>query len=496
MKTQEIKEKKVYKKTRDGPKSAAGCATSGIRPKNKLCVFDGCTTRANYNFHGQKEKLFCAVHKQDGMVDVTHPMCAYNGCMKVPYFNAPGERKGLYCSDHKEDLMVNVVSKQTCIADGCYVRPHFNFLGETRGLYCSKHREHNMVCVTNKECIYAQCGKTALYNVHGQNKAIYCHAHKTPEMVNVKHTKCAEPGCTTIPYYNVVGKKRGLFCSVHRKEGMVDVVSKLCAEPDCTKRPTFNVPGEKKGIFCQVHAKEGMVNVMNLPCIEDGCTKRPYYNFHGEKRAIYCSSHMKEGMVNVCMPKCKTGWCQTMVDQKNSKQEGYCIRCFVHLFPDKKPAFNFKTKERAVSIFLKETFPDLSWVLDSRVTDGCSRRRPDVLLDMGTHVLVVEVDENQHRDYDCSCENKRLMEISQDIGHRPLVFIRFNPDSYVAQNGQEISSPWKINRYGICGVTQKNAPHWSKRLAALKDQVTFWQDHITDKTIEVVQLFYDGSPML
>ena len=31
---------------------------------------------------------------------------------------------------------------------------------------------------------------------------------------------------------------------------------------------------------------------------------------------------------------------------------------------------------------------------------------------------------------DCSCENKRIMEISQDLGHRPIVFIRFNPDEY------------------------------------------------------------------
>ena len=44
---------------------------------------------------------------------------------------------------------------------------------------------------------------------------------------------------------------------------------------------------------------------------------------------------------------------------------------------------------------------------------------------------IVEIDENQHIEYDCSCENKRIMELSQDVGHRPIIFIRFNPDDYL-----------------------------------------------------------------
>jgi hypothetical protein len=47
----------------------------------------------------------------------------------------------------------------------------------------------------------------------------------------------------------------------------------------------------------------------------------------------------------------------------------------------------------------------------------------------------IEIDENQHVAYDCSCENKRIMELSQDVGHRPIVFIRFNPDGYKDHKG-------------------------------------------------------------
>jgi len=43
--------------------------------------------------------------------------------------------------------------------------------------------------------------------------------------------------------------------------------------------------------------------------------------------------------------------------------------------------------------------------------------------DMGSHIII-EVDENKHTDYDCSCEHKRLMELSQDLQHRPIVLSR------------------------------------------------------------------------
>jgi hypothetical protein len=52
-----------------------------------------------------------------------------------------------------------------------------------------------------------------------------------------------------------------------------------------------------------------------------------------------------------------------------------------------------------------------------------------VYCDFGSHILIIEVDKNQHSNY--SCENKRIMEISQDFNHRSCVFIRFNPDTYI-----------------------------------------------------------------
>jgi hypothetical protein len=75
--------------------------------------------------------------------------------------------------------------------------------------------------------------------------------------------------------------------------------------------------------------------------------------------------------------------------------------------------------------------------------------RPDLLLDFGDFILIIEVDENQHID-DISCENKRTMEISRDLGHRNIVFIRFNPDDYMIGN-EKITSCWDKQNWYFCG---------------------------------------------
>jgi len=81
---------------------------------------------------------------------------------------------------------------------------------------------------------------------------------------------------------------------------------------------------------------------------------------------------------------------------------------------------------------------------------------------LGYQIVIIEVDENQHIDYDCSCENKRIMELSQDLDHRPIVFIRFNPDEY--DNKENIiSSCWGKNTKGICVVKK------TKKMNGLKD---------------------------
>ncbi len=134
------------------------------------------------------------------------------------------------------------------------------------------------------------------------------------------------------------------------------------------------------------------------------CSGGPRRCRHGKQKQ-YCKECGGSGL-------CQGPECETY---GNRKYKGHCIRCFVHLFPDEKNACNYKT-ETAVGDHLKEKFSGVTWVLDKTVQDGCSKRRPD-LLDMGTHVVIVEVDKNRHDGYDCTCENRRLMEISKNHHH-------------------------------------------------------------------------------
>jgi hypothetical protein len=112
---------------------------------------------------------------------------------------------------------------------------------------------------------------------------------------------------------------------------------------------------------------------------------------------------------------------------------------------------------------------------------------------MGDQVIIVEIDENQHTDYDCSCENKRLMELSQDVAHRPIVFIRFNPDEYISADNKKVTSCWASQTGGMMGIKKSKVKEWNKRINSLYDCIDYWSNNKTEKTIEIIQLYYDGN---
>jgi len=377
-----------------------------------------------------------------------------------------------------------------CHHPNCKKQPNYNVEGETKRLYCNEHKKEGMVDVKNKTCCEEGCKKQPNYNVEGETNALYCNEHKKEGMVNIISKTCCEEGCKKIPNYNVEGKKKGLYCNEHKKEGMVDVKNKTCCEEGCNTRPNYNVEGQKKGLYCGQHRREGMKDVISKSCIHEGCNTRPIYNVEGETKALYCNEHKKEEMVDVKNKSCKSEWCTTQV--LTIKYDGYCLFCFINLFPDKPVSRNYKTKEYAVVEFVMSVFPDLDWIADKKINGGCSKRRPDLILDLGYQILIVEVDEDQHNNYDCSCENKRLMQLSQDMGHRPIIFIRFNPDKY-EKNGITITSCWGKNENGICVVKKSKKDEWNQRLNVLEEHINYWIDpqNITNKTVEMILLFYD-----
>lgn len=414
------------------------------------CRYENCKRYATYNYAGEKKRIYCNEHKKENMVDVAHKRCIHPGCTAQPTYNIPGEKKRLFCVEHKQNGMIDIAHKK-CIYEDCEKRPTYNFKNEKQPIYCKKHKKENMIDIVNKKCAYEGCNKQPVYNEKGNNKRLFCLEHKTKDMVDVINKKCAYEGCLSQASYNDKGINKGLYCSIHKKEGMIIIGSKRC--------------------------------------IDEGCDKFPSYNYENLKKRLYCTKHKKEGMIDIACKKCKNN-CNTVVT--NKKYKGYCLFCFIHLFPDEPVTRNYKTKEKHITDIIKENYKQYEWICDKKIFGGCSRRRPDMFVELDNQCIIIEIDENQHTDYDCTCENKRIMELSKDVGHKPIVFIRFNPDEYI-DGGNNITSCWGNGKDGICRIKKNKIKEWNDRMNTLKEQINYWiqPENTTNKTVEIIHLFYD-----
>lgn len=456
---------------------------------DKKCEIDGCKIKPSFNLPDERKGLRCKKHKTDEMVNVIDAKCDEEDCKISPSYNYEGNKKGLYCVTHKKDGMVNVVSKR-CIYENCKIAPHFNYINENTGLYCAKHKKENMINISSTKCAFDGCMIEPPFNFKGEKKGLYCVKHKLDGMINVVSKRCAEDECDTLPVYNYKECKTGLYCLKHKKDEMIDVTKKNCIENDCNKRACYNYETENSGIYCSKHKKENMIDFSHRRCKE--CNKIAIYNYEYCTVADYCSNHKKKNMIDIFNKnkRCKSELCTTYATSK--KYRGYCLYCFVNLFPDEKVSKNYKTKEKAVTDFIKETYINYNIICDKTIKNGCSKRRPDILIDLNTHVIIIEIDEEQHNLYDDTCENKRIMEISQDLGHPNIVFIRFNPDAYTDKNNKRITSCWSISSNGISIVPKNKKKRWIDRLTALKSIIDKWIINIPEKHITIEKIFYDG----
>lgn len=178
------------------------------------------------------------------------------------------------------------------------------------------------------------------------------------------------------------------------------------------------------------------------------------------------------------------------------------MRCFIHLFPDQKVARSYKVKEQHVVDALRHAelgLPaGLSPVCDRVVngTGACgSKRRPDWLVDLSTHSIIVEVDENQHVAYEDTCESKRLMQLFEDLGSRPLVVVRFNPDGYMDMAGRRV--PPAFTHHRSLGVPMPVMSEWQPRrdalIGAVRDHIKRGvQDGAPCRELTIVRLFFDS----
>jgi hypothetical protein len=451
-----------------------------------MCKYLNCKSSPVYGKRDDLMASFCSKHRGKDMFNLVSRKCLSESCTKTPNFNFEGEMP-LWCGEHKISGMINTAKNKKCPYEDCKSRVTYNFEG-LFAICCAIHAEIGMVDVIHTKCLNESCEKRANFGIE-ISKPTHCSKHMEIGMTRKIYKICNYETCMFKPSFNFQGLKP-IFCSIHQESGMCDVVHKTCVHEGCSGFQNFNFKGLKPQ-FCFIHKEIGMVSVINNKrCINESCDKVPVYNVVGEKRGVACSEHKEDGMVNVNGQTCCNEFCDTQV--RRTKYEGYCLFCFMNMFPDKPVSRNYKTKEYSVVEHIKSKYQELTWVADKIVQGGCSRRRPDLLLDLGYQILMVEVDENQHTGYDCSCEHKRIMELSQDVSHRPIVFIRFNPDDY-KNEGKNVTSCWGIDKNGICGVKKSKQKEWEHRLESLETQIGYWiqSENKTNKTVEIIELFYD-----
>jgi len=424
-----------------------------------ICKFNNddikCDKPATYKYLGKKEKLYCKIHKQSNMIsaDAERRICIK--CKEVgkttrKSFNFLTEKSPLYCKQHSKKGMVNFNSKnrkcQTCKDK----QPSYGF--DKKATHCSKCKLEGMNDLVSNLCDLEDCKKNATYGIIGQ-KATRCKPHSTENMLDVKNKKCVI--CIKLkikkpkqPTYGIIkpthclehknenmtdlkhqkslcklckiratygyNSKKPEYCVIHKLENMIDLTSKMCVK--CKKvQGVFGI--NKKELYCKYCIPDGkkMKNIKAKMCIK--CNDRqPTYDYPTEKIPRYCAGCQLEGMIDIRNPKCKS--CGVFVVPLKPH---LCIYC------KPKSSLREKTKEMKVVSYLEEN--EIKFVHNKSVGFVCGNYRPDVKIDCLTHLVIVEIDENQHSQYEQSCEISRMLNIHQAEGLK-CIFLRYNPDIF------------------------------------------------------------------
>ena len=123
--------------------------------------------------------------------------------------------------------------------------------------------------------------------------------------------------------------------------------------------------------------------------------------------------------------------------------ETFCGHCKQYI--DNGKTVKRQRKEDEIKELLLET-NFINFRHDKKVEYGCTKRRPDFEITTSWGDIILEVDENQHnrKTYPCECEIVRMKQIYFDCGVEHLLFIRYNPDTYVSLDC--ISKPEKMKQ--------------------------------------------------
>lgn len=205
--------------------------------------------------------------------------------------------------------------------------------------------------------------------------------------------------------------------------------------------------------------------------------------------ASICIHKKQKSQCLICSPKSACEKCKS-VFVLNSPYYPLCARCYGYTYPDdRKPyAKHYKLKEKIFVEEIEKKYPNLDMRFDLKIDGGCSGKRPDIFIDCFTHVIIEELDENEHSGYEEICENRRIMELFIDIGNRPVVILRLNPDAYT-KDDEKYASCFSYTTTGVISVDKKE---FEKRLEKFTERMDYWLDNIPNKEVTIEKFFYSS----
>ncbi len=393
--------------------------------------------------------------------DKIHSCCPEKNCENVRMFGTESSGVPAICETHyleSNQVIFDVNNKgKTCKEPDCKVRGAFNYDG-LKPEFCKKHIQPGMINTDAKRCEIEDC-KTQPTFGYEDDVAVRCKKHKEMDMIDVKSLLCEIDDCNTQAAYGFDTKIR---CGKHKTSEMKIVYkTQICNEIECNKIGHFGFSGEKPS-RCYSHKLDDMINLTSNVCSEEGCIVLASYGYLDKKTKERCTAHRLENMVFLGLVMCSE--CNNV--NMNPKYKPYCYQCFARLNPDSERVIEYKTKENAFTSPLKEKFNNA--ILDKKIEGSNENFRPDFLLKLETHSIIVEIDERQHvkKDYNEYLEKIRLESFKSSLGDKLLIVIRLNPDNYRINNKKDlIYGCFKYNKDTL--RLERKEDEFQKRLQCL-----------------------------
>jgi len=334
-------------------------------------------------------------------------------------------------------------------------------------------------------CQKPDCNKEASHNFKNEKRRKYCKIHKLPDMINFDYHECNYTDCDNKPSYNDIGESIPSYCSIHKTDEMIDFDKlRLNAKCHCNK------PGHKYFNFKNPFwlCKECHNNLYGTEkiCNHPECSKMCCFAYDDEKYPLLCVKHKLPDMVNLKSKRCISLDCDKKSSIKHYK--GFCYTCFYTKYPVEGCYKNNDIKERLIVNHVIKQFPDYKFILNKAI--GPKNHRPDMLLELDDRVIIIEIDEYQHKQYDTD-ELLRL-DIIQKAINKKLICIRFNPDSFTKDN-IKTSSCFKLNDDKIFEVVKKD--EFDNRLKHLYKYIKKYSSNdykLKKHNIKTRKLYFDN----